>query len=100
MALCNVGNIRSRMGTALKLSFCNRPLPTETAAIGYTGDTIINSVADIICCSIGFLIAYKLGGKKTLLLFLAVEITMIIWIKDSLMINVLMLIYPFESIKT
>ncbi|MEW6468539.1 MAG: DUF2585 family protein [Bacteroidota bacterium] len=70
-----------------------------TAAFGYTGDTIINSMFDIVCCSAGFLIAYLLGGRKTLALFLVVEITMILWIKDSLLINVLMLIYPFEAIR-
>ena len=71
-----------------------------TAAIGYNGDTIVNSVFDIICCSTGFVIAHYLGGKKTFMLFILVEVVMILCIKDSLMLNVLMLIYPFESIKT
>ena len=71
----------------------------ETAAFGYTGDTVLNSVFDIICCSTGFVIAHYLGGKKTIALFVLIEVVMIVWIKDSLMINVLMLIYPFESIK-
>lgn len=70
-----------------------------TAAVGYIGDTIINSMADIVCCSAGFLIAHYLKWKRTLALFCIVEVGMILWIKDSLLINVLMLIYPIPAIR-
>lgn len=71
----------------------------ETAAFGYTGDSILNSMADIVFCSMGFVIAHMLGWKKTLALFLMVELSMILLLKDSLMINVIMLLYPLKAIK-
>src|SRR5687768_518411 len=61
-----------------------------TAALGYTGDTILNSMADIFSCCIGTIIAFKIGGYKSFILFLLVEITMVIWIRDCLILNVIM----------
>lgn len=71
----------------------------ETAAFGYEGDSIINSNGDLISCGIGFILAYYLGWKKSLLLFVLVEVIMILTIRDSLLLNVIMLIYPIEGIK-
>ncbi|MDN5278314.1 MAG: hypothetical protein PWR01_2279 [Clostridiales bacterium] len=71
-----------------------------TFALGYYGDSIINSLSDIVLCSTGFLVASKIGFKKSLALFVLVEIFLILWIKDSLVINIIMLIYPVQSIKT
>ncbi len=71
----------------------------ETAALGYEGDSIINSNGDLFSCGVGFILAYYLGLKKSIILFALVEITMIITIRDSLLINIIMLIYPVEGIK-
>jgi Protein of unknown function (DUF2585) len=71
----------------------------ETISLDYFGDSIINSISDIACCGIGFLIASKLRFWKSLALFVATEIILIASIHDSLLINIIMLIYPFESIK-
>jgi hypothetical protein len=71
-----------------------------TISLGYEGDTILNSISDIVMCSIGFWIAHKLGLKRSLLFFVIIEIFLILWVKDSLCINIIMLIYPIESIKT
>jgi hypothetical protein len=70
-----------------------------TAALGYNGDTIINSTADIMLCAVGFIIANYLGFWRTLLFFIIVEIILVIWIRDSLILNILMLIFPIEAIK-
>ncbi len=70
-----------------------------TAALGYNGDSIVNSVGDLLWCSFGFVIAKYLGWKKTFLLFIIIEVIMIFTIKDSLLLNVIMLIYPLEAIK-
>ena len=72
---------------------------TETAALGYQGDTIINSCGDLACALAGYLVARKLGLRWSLLLFLAVELVLLFWIKDSLLLQLLMLIRPIESIK-
>jgi hypothetical protein len=71
----------------------------ETAAFGYTGDSILNSMSDVACCSAGFALAYLLGAKRTLVLFFLIEAAMIASIKDSLLLNVIMLIHPFQAIK-
>lgn len=71
-----------------------------TSALGYYGDSILNSMSDILMCSIGFWVASQIGFRKSLVLFLIVEIILIFWIKDSLLINVIMLIHPIDAIKT
>lgn len=71
----------------------------ETAALGYNGDTVINSFGDIICCLLGFLIARRLGFRRSLAVFIALELVLLIWIKDSLLLEILVLIYPTEAIK-
>ena len=70
-----------------------------TISLNYFGDSIINSISDIFCCGLGFVIANKLRFWKSLFLFAATEIVLIFWIHDSLIINIIMLIYPIEAIK-
>jgi hypothetical protein len=71
----------------------------ETAALGYQGDTIVNSLADILLCAIGFALARRLGFRRTLALFVVTEVALAAWIRDNLSLNVLMLIYPIEAVK-
>ena len=71
----------------------------QTAALGYTGDTVINSVGDLFCAIAGFLIARWLGWSRSLILFLLCELVLLFWIRDSLLLQILMLIYPINGIK-
>lgn len=71
----------------------------ETAALGYNGDTIVNSLGDIVACAIGFLLARHAGWRVSLGLLIVIEVMMLLLIRDSLFLNIVMLIYPFESIK-
>jgi len=71
----------------------------ETISLSYFGDSIVNSLSDIACCATGFVIAYKLKFWQSLSVFLATEVVLIAWIHDSLLINILMLIWPIEAIK-
>jgi uncharacterized protein DUF2585 len=73
---------------------------TATAAIGYNGDTIVNSLGDIVCCIVGFMIAQRLGFRRSLIAFLALELVLIIWIRDSLLLEILMLLVPVDVIRT
>lgn len=70
-----------------------------TAALGYQGDTVVNSLGDITSCAIGFVIAYKLGLRRSLILFFAVEALMLVWIRDSLLLEIIMLLRPISAIK-
>jgi hypothetical protein len=72
---------------------------TETAALGYTGDTIVNSFGDLLCAFAGFMIARKLGLRWSLIVFVLVELFLIVWIRDSLLLQILMLLRPVEAIK-
>jgi uncharacterized protein DUF2585 len=71
-----------------------------TAALGYTGDTVVNSLGDILCCLVGFLIAQRLGFRRAVLAFLALELVLILWIRDSLLLEIVMLTVPIDAIKT
>lgn len=71
-----------------------------TASLGYQGDSIVNSLGDIVCCGIGFVIARKLGWRRSIILFLVVELVLLVWIRDSLLLEIIMLIRPIDAIKT
>jgi hypothetical protein len=73
---------------------------STTAALGYTGDTVANSFGDIVCCLAGFLIAQRLGLRRSLIAFLVLELVLILWIRDSLLLEILMLIVPVDGIRT
>lgn len=70
-----------------------------TISLDYFGDSIINSLSDILSCFTGFLIAYKIKFRWSLALFVVTEAILILTIRDSLLINILMLIYPIDAIK-
>ncbi|QEG37501.1 DUF2585 family protein [Bythopirellula goksoeyrii] len=70
-----------------------------TAALGYTGDSIVNSVGDVLACWLGLVVAKKIGWNATWVLFFAIEVVLLITIRDSLLLNVLMLFWPIEAIK-
>ncbi len=70
-----------------------------TAALGYQGDSVVNSLGDMLCCGIGLLIARKLGWLRSLPIFIATEIVLLYWIRDSLILEIIMLIYPVDFIK-
>ncbi len=70
-----------------------------TASLGYTGDSIINSVADIFFCGIGFILVKYLGFWRSFILFIIIELILAFWIRDSLILNIIMLLYPLDAIK-
>lgn len=73
---------------------------TATAALGYTGDTVVNSIGDLACALLGFWIARRVGMRGSIILFLLVELILILWIHDSLLLQLLMLIRPIEAVKS
>ncbi|HEY4497571.1 MAG TPA: DUF2585 family protein [Candidatus Paceibacterota bacterium] len=71
----------------------------ETLSLNYYGDSVLNSVSDIIIFALGFLFASRMSRRTSIIVFILTEIALMIWIRDSLMINMIMLIYPIEAIK-
>jgi len=72
---------------------------TATAAVGYTGDTVVNSLGDVFCCTVGFMIARRLGLRRSLIAFVLMELVLILWIRDSLLLEMLMLVIPIDPIR-
>lgn len=71
----------------------------NTASLDYFGDSILNSVGDLIACAAGFWMAVKFGWWKSLVFFVAVEIFLLLWIRDGLLLNIIMLVYPLDAVK-
>ena len=72
---------------------------SATAALGYNGDTVVNSFGDILCCLVGFIIARRLGLRRSLIVFSVLEVVLIIWIRDSLLLEILTLVIPIDVIR-
>jgi hypothetical protein len=72
----------------------------ETAALGYTGDSVLNSMSDIATMGLGFLIARKLPTFAAICVVIALELVPLIVIRDNLTLNVWMLLAPNEALKS
>jgi hypothetical protein len=72
---------------------------TATAALGYTGDSVVNSLSDIAMMALGFLAARKLPLWASVALLLALELVPLIVIRDNLTLNVWMLVAPSDAIR-
>ncbi len=70
-----------------------------TISLGYTGDSILNSLSDIAMMGIGFTLASRAKPWVSLLVLCGMEIGCAWWIRDNLTLNVLMLIHPVEGIR-
>jgi hypothetical protein len=72
---------------------------TLTIALGYEGDSILNSLSDIVMMSLGFWIARKARIWASVGLLIVIEVGMLLWVRDNLTLNIIMLIHPIEAIK-
>ena len=70
-----------------------------TMALGYSGDSIVNSMADIGWMGFGFLLATRLPARVIIALALGFELMTLVLIRDNLTLNVLMLVWPVDAIK-
>jgi hypothetical protein len=71
----------------------------DTAALDYTGDSIINAVGDVVTTVIGFVCASQFSWKVSLAVFIVLELGLLYFIRDNLTLNVFMLFFPLESLK-
>lgn len=70
----------------------------QTIALDYYGDSVLNSLADIVAMVSGFVLASRLPVWVIVTLTIAMEVAVAYWIRDNLTLNIIQLIYPLESI--
>jgi len=70
-----------------------------TMALGYYGDSVLNSVGDILACTVGFALAARLPTRATVALVLGLELVLTVTIRDSLLLNIVMLVHPLDAVR-
>ena len=70
-----------------------------TIALGYSGDSILNSMSDVAMMGLGFVAARKLPLWGSIALVALLELVPLLVIRDNLTLNILMLLRPSEAIR-
>jgi hypothetical protein len=70
-----------------------------TVALGYNGDSVLNSLSDIAMMVAGFFAARRLPLWVTVALVAVLELVPLLVIRDNLTLNVWMLVAPNEAIR-
>ncbi len=69
-----------------------------TANWGYSGDSVLNSFADIGWMAFGFYLAMRLPIKVTIVGAIALEVLAAWAVRDGLALTVIMLLFPIDAI--
>ncbi len=69
-----------------------------TAALGYTGDSVINSLSDILMMCAGFFLARKLPVWAAVGLLVVLEVVPLFVIRDNLALNIWNLLAPNPAV--
>ncbi len=70
-----------------------------TVALGYSGDSVLNSMSDALMMTAGFIFASKVKPVISLAAVAVMEIGCALWVRDNLTLNIIMLIHPVEAIR-
>jgi hypothetical protein len=70
-----------------------------TISLGYVGDSVLNSLSDVVMMAIGFLLAARLPVWTTVALLVLMEVALLVWVRDNLILNIIMLIHPIDAIR-
>jgi hypothetical protein len=99
--------LRLLLGTAVEVAwevventdFVIERYRETTIALDYYGDSVINSLGDVLFCVLGLLLAARLPVRATVALAIAIEAVLAYVIRDNLTLNIIMLIHPFGTIR-
>lgn len=70
-----------------------------TISLDYYGDSILNSMCDVLFCILGFVVAWRMPVWGTVALVVGIEVFLGWAIRDNLTLNIIMLVHPFKGIK-
>lgn len=70
-----------------------------TMSLNYYGDSVVNSIGDIVAFAGGSLLAATVPVWLSAVGFFVVDGLLLLWIRDSLLLNMLMLLYPIDAIR-
>jgi hypothetical protein len=70
-----------------------------TISLGYVGDSVLNSLSDVLMMMLGYWFAASRGIAASIALAVGSEIGLAFWVRDNLALNLIMLIYPIDAIR-
>ena len=70
-----------------------------TISLDYYGDSVLNSVCDVLASIVGFFIAWRFPAWTTVSLLVLMEVFVGYSIRDNLLLNIIMLIYPIDAVR-
>lgn len=70
-----------------------------TIALDYDGDSVINSLFDILFAGLGFVLAFRWPVWASVVFIVAAELMVGYLVRDNLTLNIIMLLYPLQAIK-
>ena len=70
-----------------------------TISLGYVGDSVLNSLSDVLMMSLGYLLAARSRVWVSVALVVGMELGMLLWVRDNLTLNIIMLVHPIEAIR-
>ena len=80
-------------------SFIIERYRATTISLDYTGDSIVNSLADVLAMVIGFALAARLSVRAIVLLTALMELGLLYFIRDNLTLNIVTLLVDLPALK-